>query len=354
MLTRLELENFRSYEKIGVDCGSDLVLVLGENAAGKTNLLEAVYYLNTLESFRSPDPLVVRRGAGHFRVSGRFDDGREAEVVVQTSPVTRRGYRIDKQKTRRSDWSINPVVLFVPQDLNLFFLGPANRREFVNRILSQVNPGYRTDLSELTQVLKQKTALLEAIRDGVADRAELSFWNDRLADISLRIYEGRSEFASFVNSRFPEVYARITDLPGSFSLEYRHMKKTEKSELMAHLTEHIEAEVASGTNLIGPHRDDYRLLKDGVEVIHLSSQGELRSQILALKLIEAAFLEGRSGRKATVLLDDVFSELDEMRRGRLMEFFAENQVFITTTEEHHLPGFKREFMVLRLSQSLLN
>lgn len=337
MLRSIELENFRSYAKIGVDVGSDLVLVLGDNASGKTNLLEAVYYLLTLSSFRSPDNLIVKSGEGHFRVSGNLSDSVEAVVVVQTSPAVRRKYLIDGKATNRNNWALPPAVLFVPADLNLFFLGPADRRVWINRILSQTEPGYRDDLSELSRILKQKTALLNAIADGQASGSELIVFNEQLAKVSVRITEARSNFLDYLQKSFKVRYEELTGLSREYRFVYRRVKEMGFDRLVDYLNGHAQAEIASRANLIGPHRDDVSLVSGEVLVVHNSSQGELRSQLLTLKLLETGYVEERTGRAPIILLDDVFSELDETRRTGLTEMLHGHQIFLTTTEEHHLP-----------------
>lgn len=354
MLKRLELENFRSYEKIGVDCDSDLVLILGDNAAGKTNLLEAVYYLLTLRSFRSPDALLAKTDTGYFQISGEFSDSVNAQVVVQVTPSLRRKCRLNGQSRVRSEWLFNPVVLFVPSDLNLFFLNPSERRRFLNQVLSQTKPGYESDIAELNRILKQKTALLALIQQGGASSAELDLWNEQLARVSVGVTAARQELVDYLEASFNSMYQQLFGTSRHFSFDYKRIKFSDFDQLLSYLNEHKSAEIASGTNLIGPHRDDLSLVADGTNTIHNSSQGEMRSQILTLKFLESNFLEQKTGKNPTVLLDDVFSELDEIRRGRLMQFFSNNQVFITTTEEHHLPGFNRSCKIIRLNQSNLD
>lgn len=364
-LESIALENFRNYSKIEVNINSDLVLILGANASGKTNFLESIYFLSRLKSFRSPDQFLVKIGENYFKLAAnviarpdlirpkqshgeiaassrqggtpRDDQEKDLEVIVQVTPILKRSFKLNGQKIKRGLWQSFAAVLFIPTDLNLFSLGPLLRRRYLDDTLSQVSKNYAFDLVSLDHVLGQRKALLEKIALQQAQREELSFWNEQLITLTLSIGQERKCFLDFLNERLNSVYSQLSGFKNKFAVEY---KTDAQGDLHKLIKEHEGAEVRSGQNLIGPHREDFVLNKDGLLNVYNSSRGELRSQILAIKFLQAEYLNSHDF-KPIILLDDVFSELDEERRIKLLENLSGHQIFITTTEEHHLPEIKQ-------------
>jgi DNA replication and repair protein RecF len=344
-LTSVHLEKFRNYAKINVNTDSDLVVVLGDNASGKTNFLESIYFLSNLKSFRAPDNLLVKNHEDYFRIRGRYGE-KALDVTVQVNPVLRRGFKLDDQKTKRGLWQAFRTVLFVPNDLNLFILGPVARRKYLDEALSQKEKGYALSLASYEHVLKQRAALLENVFQSQAKPSDLEVWNRELVPLALSISAFRRKYLDFLQKKFMDIYGRLTGFESKFSIVYKGLgEDVDENKLFAILAEHQVAEIRSGQNLIGPHRDDFILSKDEVLNIYSSSRGELRSQVLALKLLEAEFLTQKN-QKPMILLDDVFSELDETRRSKLLESLTDHQIFITSTEEHHLPKMTTNTLVL--------
>ncbi len=349
-LTEINLKNFRNYTQVSAQTDADLVLILGDNAAGKTNLLESIYFLARLKSFRAPDEMLVNRAQDHFALKGKFHED-ELETIVAKTPAIKRGFKINGQKTKRSLWRTFTVVLFVPNDLNLFSLGPSARRKFLDEILSQKSQEYALAQISLEHVLKQKAALLDQLNQGLGNTAELEFWNEQLAEAAAVIETHRLDFVKFLNQKINETNRNLTGFDSKLEVKFRSQALA-KSEFLSSLAEHQTAEIRSGQNLIGPHRDDFIIEKDGIENIYNSSRGELRAQILSLKLLQAEYLsEGE--RKPIILLDDVFSELDETRRTKLIETLQDHQIFITSTEEHHLPRIGKNTLVIKVENNEL-
>lgn len=343
MIKRVYLENFRNYKKLEVDTDNKLVLVVGDNASGKTNFIESIYFLAYLKSFRAPDNLLVHQQEDYFRIVGETDAGK-IETVVQINPAVRRGLKIDDQKIKKLNWRPFKAVLFVPNDLNLFILGPSARRKYLNETLAQVDPAYAADIASLEHVLKQRGALLTEIVKGYASRDQLDFWDLQLADISLRLSKARRDFLTFVGDKFDHTFNKLTALPATFKIEYKGLPSDYNQDLfLSRLREYQDAEIRSGQNLFGPHRDDFNIYKNGELNIYNSSRGELRAQILAIKLLQAEYLTVGEDRPL-ILLDDVFSELDESRRDMLLTSLTGHQIFITTTDDHNsgrlVPGAK--------------
>jgi DNA replication and repair protein RecF len=351
-LKSVYLENFRNYKRLEVDTDNDLVIVVGENASGKTNFIESIYFLAYLKSFRAPDNLLVNSQEDYFKIVGQADENK-LEAVVQVKPALRRGFKIDDQKIKRLLWRTFKTVLFVPNDLNLFIMGPGARRKYLNETLSQLDPAYAADVVSLEHVLKQRAALLYDIGSSIATRDQLDYWDLQLAEISLRLSKIRRDFLSFVSDRFDSSYSKLTELPAEFKIEYKGLPaEYDQDTFLSRLREYQDAEIRSGQNLFGPHRDDFNIYKNNELNIYNSSRGELRAQILAIKLLQAEYLTiGKD--KPLVLLDDVFSELDETRRELLLKSLEGHQIFITTTDDHNATSVVPSAKVLRTEQNNL-
>jgi DNA replication and repair protein RecF len=337
MLESVSLTNFRNYKQAEFETDADLVLILGPNASGKTNFLETIYYLSRLRSFRAPDNLLVKSQEDYFKIAANFDE-KNLEIITQILPRLGRVYKINEQKIKKMNWKTFATVLFVPSDLNLFDLGPSLRRKFLDQTLSQISMQYALDLATLEHILKQRGALFDQIFKQLAVIEDLAVWNAELAKVSVRINRARLIFTDYLNNQLNEVYNNLSDFSANLSLVYKGIEAESEAEFLEKLGQYQMGEVRSGQNLYGPHRDDFKIEKGGVENIYNSSRGELRSQVLALKLLQAKYLDEHKN-KTIILLDDVFSELDEIRRTKLISSLSGHQIFITTTEEHHLPDF---------------
>jgi DNA replication and repair protein RecF len=275
------------------------------------------------------------------------------EAIVQTFPKLARSFKIDDQKIRRMNWKTFATVLFVPQDLNLFDLGPSLRRKFMDQTLSQVSMSYALDLATLEHVLKQRASLFEQIFQQQASQSDLEIWNTELAKVAIGISKQRSIFVDFLNSQINETYKNLSDFESKVRLIYKGIEAETEGEFLEKLDQYRLGEIRSGQNLYGPHRDDFIIEKNDQENIYNSSRGELRAQVLALKLLQARFLDQHK-LQTVILLDDVFSELDETRRSKLIQSLFGHQIFITTTEEHHLPKFSGNTKILHVINNQLN
>jgi DNA replication and repair protein RecF len=344
---KIILENYRNYKKVEVDLASDLVLIVGQNASGKTNFLESIYFLSRLKSFRAPDNLLVNHVEDFFAIRAQVSstETEELEIVVQKNPILRRGFKINGQKTKRIAWNAFKTVLFVPNDLNMFTLGPDARRKFLNEVLVEKESLYPIDLASLEHILKQRGALLEKIKDGFAHSSELEFWNTELAQVAVRISSARRNLIEYLNDKLKHTYSRLTGFSTDLLIVYKGLAEgVDEAGFVRILDDHLGAEIASGSNLIGPHRDDFMILKDGLQNIYNSSRGELREQILAVKILQAEYIT-TGDNKPIILLDDVFSELDEQRRSRLLENLKNHQIILTTTERQNFNGSENALVI---------
>ena len=317
IIDTVNLVNFRSHETYRLKCRKKTSLIVGENGSGKTSVLEAIYIALRGKSFRAGDAEILRRGADYYRVT--YDGNKRVFVVG------------DKKCGRLPKKYRYPVVLFLPSDLHLVESSPVRRRDYFDRSITELNDGYGVALAKYNKALKQRNELLkkELVRE-----SDLFSWNVMLAKYGLMVRKEREKFVADCNDRLTEVYRAIAENDDVVGLKYvLQGDKVDESEYMERLTREFERDRVLGHTGFGVHRDGYEFIFNDCVAEGSASRGEVRSMMLALKFIEAELITERTGRRPVVLLDDVFSELDETRQKCLVKNFKDNQVIITSVEE---------------------
>lgn len=334
MLTGIKLNGFRSYKSAEFQFSDGINLVVGKNAIGKTNLLEAVYLLGVGDSFRAKrTEEMVNFGEEVGRVSGSVqlskEDSSTVDILVNNGVVmgrvvNKRKYLIDGVSKRRQDiLGILPIVLFRPEDVELVSGSPDARRKFLDRLLIQVDKAYENSLTTYEQALRRRNKLLSAIREGSANRYSLTFWDGLLIKHGQVIQEKRRTIVDYINSLFGK-----SELFRSLKVVYDMSAVSE-----ARLLQYKDAEVAVGYTLVGPHKDDF-LVKSGTRDLGTyGSRGEQRMAVLALKMGEIFFMEENGGKKVLLLLDDIFSELDDIHKQEVLRVMTGRQVIVTTADD---------------------
>ncbi|NJD10056.1 MAG: DNA replication and repair protein RecF [Gemmatimonadetes bacterium] len=347
--TELLLRNFRNFEELRLELPPAGAAIIGDNGSGKTNLVEAVYYLEIFRSFRgAPDEQLVRFGEDVFFIRGRFRDatGRETEVAAAYEPRTRtKRVTLDgNEPARLSDaLGLLGAVVFSPSDVQIVAGGPGERRRFLDIVLSLNVPGYVTALQRYRHVLRQRNAMLRAEVSG----AVLEAFDEGLVQAGARLVVDRARWVAEHASRFSELFREIGD-DGSATLRYHsdaaHAGAATEAEAATALRERL-ARVAPrererGVTLAGPHRDDLGLImaagEHGVDLRQYGSGGQQRTGAIALRLVEADTILAARGRRPLVLLDDVFAELDPGRSRRIIRLFREGghgQVALTAPKD---------------------
>ncbi len=403
-LTRLALTNFRDYAHLELDLRPGLTILQGNNACGKTNLLEAIFYLATARSpHASAERELLRWGARDepipfARVETEIakQDGtvRQIEIVlVQAaegkketpeahgpSPSKERGAsngRVNKRikvngvAKRALDLlgELN-VVLFLPEDLALVFGSPGDRRRYLDTTLSQIDPRYGRALSKYNQVLEQRNSLLRDFRERAFDPGELAIWDQQLIDEGSYLIARRSKTIERYNQLVAEIHPHLTEQHEHLRLVYQpsvaldapapaHQMALiadpfDSPEIAARFARQLEIfrprELGAGMTLVGPHRDDMRFFiervppstENAMDAITYASRGQGRTIALSLKLAEVALMRAETGEEPVLLLDDVMSELDAPRRTALSQTVIDSpQALITTTD---LEDFSTEFL----------
>jgi DNA replication and repair protein RecF len=342
VVRRLRLRDFRTYESADVALGAGLTVVHGRNGAGKTNLLEALYFGCTGRSCRTRDERqVVRFGQGAARVEVEVEgrDGGHA-LSVGFQPGEPKRIRVDGVAVEGlGEHPARPLVsVFLPDRLELIKGPPSLRRAHIDQVVAALWPARTATRRSYSQALAQRNALLGRIRAGRVGRDALGTWDAELARQGIALRDDRAAAVGAVAPAAGTIADEL-GLAGDVELRYRpRSKATDADELAAELAERRDADLERGFTTHGPHRDDLALVRDGRDLRIYGSQGEQRLALLALLLAERSVLEAERGAPPLMLLYDVMSELDADRRGRLVERLrGGGQAIVTTTDLAHVP-----------------
>lgn len=340
----LRLTGFRSYATAVVSFPAGPQVVFGANAAGKTNLLEAIGLVATGRSHRtSTDAELITWGAPFARVEARISDihgvpGTLEVVLAAAAGPGRKRIRVNGVPRRASALSSAlRVVMFAPEDMLLVSGSPALRRGTLDELVIQRWSVAAASISTYGRALQQRNTLLRAIRDGLSEPAELRYWDEVLCAEGGRIVAWRQAALAELSEPLADAHGQIAPGEGRLALRYltnapASGEETPEQALHRRLRETVEKELWNGTTLIGPHRDDLAFELDGRDLAGFASRGQQRTAILALKLAELTLLTAVDGHAPLLLLDDVFSELDPARRAHLVQRIAElPQAFVSTT-----------------------
>ena len=360
-ISSLQLENFRNYRQLSVSFEPGINLLIGENGAGKTNLVEACVYLSTLESHRVSGytALIGSEGASSQLSLKAKNNGREISVAAELNRDKPNRYFLNSHQVKRTSdlVGVSKVVVFAPEDLDLVRRDPQDRRKFLDESMIQLKPRLAGVKADYERVLKQKAALLKSARQvSSPDLTTLDIWDDQLVALGTEIIFHRQELISKIFPLLQDFYRQLSGQPESLELilktsvaggeeeeEFQSLSNWDKQEIQdafyQRLAELRPKELERGVSLVGPHRDELTILKSGLLARNHASQGEAWSLALGLKLAMAQLLRSDSQSGDPVLiLDDVFAVLDAGRRQRLVEFVINNeQVLITSADLEAVP-----------------
>ncbi|MEK7136881.1 MAG: DNA replication and repair protein RecF [Patescibacteria group bacterium] len=366
-LLSLTLESFRSYGSLELHFPEQehVTILLGENATGKTNVLEAIAILALLSSPRdSEEADLVQWEKKHYRIQGtcRSDDAEEKklEVVSQIEPRRQRACFVNGVRTPSNRYvGTLPIVTFMPDDLLLFTGPPAMRRRLLDTLLRQVSPTYEQALSEYDRAIKQRNALLHAIAEGLERPMMLAVWDEKLASCGAIITNERLQLFATINMTLKSELHLLGERCREACFTYiRKGEATDESvlreELLSLLSHYRERDLLTQTTTVGPHRDDWSLLFEGRDIATSASRGEQRAAVLALLLLQASFLEMRKGEKPLLLLDDIFSELDEHHRKAVLTALSRSQVLLTAVQVDPMMREKARVVACPLDTSALS
>ncbi|MFM7063032.1 MAG: DNA replication/repair protein RecF [Actinomycetes bacterium] len=332
-LEHLWLTDFRSYASVDLELPSGLTAFLGPNGQGKSNLLEAVAYLATLESFRgAPAEALVRRGAQTAVVRGEVRSADRAQLIeTEINLVGRNRVLVNRQRLQRTRDLLDAlrVTVFAPDDLELLKGGPQVRRSYLDRALVLERPAADSVRSDFEKALRQRNALLKQCKGRLDEAATLTLevWDEKLAQAGEELTRLRVDLAARLGPVVTQAYQDVAGAAVPVSLDY--VSDWRDLGLAAALHESRPNDVRRGTTLVGPHRDDLQILLDEMPSRTHSSQGEQRSLALGLRLGVHRLVTERTGVPPVLLLDDVFSELDPTRSAALLAALPAGQTLLS-------------------------
>lgn len=331
MISDLRLQQFRSYADETFEFGQGVNIIVGPNASGKTNLLEAVLVICKGASYRARDNELIAFEAPLLRLEAHTDNEQRTVAIEHAGNVSHKTFHINTVPYKRLPRNkYLPVVLFEPEHLQLLSGGPERRREFLDNLLDQTQTGYGKLLRDYRRTLAQRNALLKTGNE----RSELFAWNIRLCELGEQIVKARLSLIDTIQEELAAVYQSISSTEQDISITYH--PSVDPTNYSTHLLHKLEANEAldfqRGFTAYGPHREDFTIAISDHEAKQAASRGEARTLLLALKVLELELVERTTGKRPLLLLDDVFSELDGARRQALTAFLKKYQTFITTTD----------------------
>lgn len=339
MISSIRLQHFRSYSDTTFVLDPNVNIIVGPNASGKTNLLEAVLVVSRGSSYRAKDADLLRFEAPWARLDAQTSH--HARIVkMQAENGFKKTFEIDgAQLQRLTQQRMLPVVLFEPDHLQLLSGSPDGRRAFLDDLIEQTQPGFGAIRRHYKRVLAQRNALLK--KNPPSLKEQLFVWNLRLSELGGQIARERALLVGHFNGQASELYSSLAGRDNAIALEYasKFNPETYETTMLRKLEENIELDAVRGYTVYGPHRDDVVALLDGHPMQEAASRGETRTLVLALKILELQLLESVRGQKPILLLDDVFSELDTKRRQALTHYVQAYQTFITTTDADVVAGY---------------
>lgn len=346
IVNEIFLEGFRNYNNINVQFCDGVNVIAGRNAQGKTNLIEAIYYLAAGRSFRSAsDKELISINRGNACIKAEIiSGGREQTLEARLFRGRRREFYANNVKLKTASELAGRItaVPFGPDDLNMIKDGAAVRRKMMDNCLSQLRPGYLLALMEFNRLYEHKTRILKDYHEKPSLLELLDDFNLRLAQQSARLIYYRSAFAQGISRRSAEIHSEFSDGSEKLTIIYKTVggmdatnKKPEQilPELLEHQREHRQAELRSGMCLSGAHKDDLEIEINGASARKFASQGQARTAAVSMKLAERDIHYDDRGEYPILLLDDVLSELDSKRQGFILGRIKRGQVFITSCDD---------------------
>ena len=325
IIQKINLKNFRCHDEFELDCNRPTTLIIGENGSGKTSVLEAIYLALRGKSFKGVDSEIIKRDKDFYRAEIDLYD---AQKIIIRYDGHKKEFEIDGRKSLRLPKKNRyPVVLFEPDNIYLIKSSPARRRDYFDGLFKQIDDNYVVALSKYNKALKQRNDLLKL--DNISADDVFS-WNVMCANYGAEIAQKRAEYLSRINYNLTGVYREIANNDDECLIKYVG-EVCDADKYLKILENNFQKDVFLGHTSFGIHRDDYEFIFNNKKADGSASRGEMRCIILALKFIESKILEDETRKEPVVLLDDIFSELDEMRQKHLIENFKKYQMIITST-----------------------
>lgn len=342
-LSKISLINFRNYSKCNIKFNDKVNIFIGNNAQGKTNILESIYVLSLTKSYRTNnDDFLKKKGSDNYKIKGDIKVGKYfKKLSVVVSGNDKKVFINDTNIKKISDYvsSFN-VILFSPEDVEIIKGAPSLRRDLLNIEMSQLYKQYIKNYNEFNKLLKMRNDYLKLLyTNGNGDYRYLDILTENLVDRAAYIYKERINFINKINSNISKIYKNLTNTDNLYikydsNIEIENKTIEEiKALLFEKYKKNINKEVINGSTLYGPHRDDFHFFINENDIKTFGSQGQQKMAMISFKLAEISIFQEVTNTKPVLLLDDIFSELDKTKRNKLVEYINNDiQVIITSND----------------------
>lgn len=346
-LKSIKLSNFRSFESLNLDFKKNINIIVGDNALGKTNILESIYVLGLTKTFRNAkDKDLIKNNREYFQISGNIEKDNFIDNLKLNYNSNGKTMFINEEKEKKISNFITylNVIVFSPDDLEIVKGSPEIRRKFLNLEISQLFPEYCKLLNNYNSLLKMRNDFLKKMRaKEIIDKTYFSILEQYLIENAIQIYKIRNKFLNKISIKANKLYFKTMEKNG-FKLNYittPHIANFDdkyiKEELTKAFSKNIQEEIKYGGTLYGPHKDDFNFMLDDNNLKLFGSQSQQKLAILVVKLAELELFKQQLNEYPILLLDDIFSELDDIRKNNVLSYLKLNiQTFITTTDINNI------------------
>ena len=339
-IKKIELKNFRNYKNQKLELNKNVNVLYGENAQGKTNIIESIFLCSMGKSFRAKkDKEMIKLDEDSCSVEVEYEKSdREGKIKIEIG--NKKNIFVNDIKIKRLSELLGKIniVIFTPDDIEIIKGGPDQRRKFLDIMISQLRPNYIHILS-LYKTIEQRNNYLKQIKEEQKDENLLEIWDEKLAEYAIKICEYRKEFIEKLKPKMEKLHKEITNNKEEIKIEYV-TECLDKKIYLDLLKERRKLDILKGFTTKGVHRDDFVIYINGRQLNVYGSQGQQRTSILTLKLAELNLIYDEIGEYPILLLDDFMSELDKSRRESLVQHIKETQVIITCTDKLALENFE--------------
>ena len=331
-ITNLKLVNYRNYDQININFSNNINIIYGNNGTGKSNLIEAIYLLSLTKSFRTlDDKNLIKSNSNTALVKGIIDN---KVYFIELSNSLKKVFIDNKKINKISDYisKVN-IILFNPLDTKVLTDSPNARRKMLNIEISQINKEYVNLLSTYNRILKHRNAYLKQLYlNGNASIDYLNILTTKLIDLGINIYNIRKDYIEQINNNLTNIYKEIFDY-GELKIKYISTFNKDKEELLQIFQKNYKKEITYGKTIFGIHHDDIHFILDGYNIKEYGSIGQQKNSIISFKLAELPLIKEKNGAYPILILDDLFSELDNKKINNIIKMLnKEVQTFITSTD----------------------
>lgn len=328
-ISNIEIKNFRIHKNINIELNQNLTIITGKNGSGKTSILEAIYISLRGKSFKgSLRNIINSNSKGWFVKTIIGDDEIKINLNIEDYNITKQ-FNINNNKFKTLPYKYKkPVVLFEPDDMRIIIGSPNKRRNYIDNIICQYDSQYGSYLNKYEKVLSQRNYLL---KNKNLKNEDLHIWNISLSEHGAYIIKKRAELLKEINEKIINIYKNLSNTDDIVNLKYSEKETTSTQQsLLNELEKNLKKDKITNSTSVGPHRHDIYIYINNKEAKNTASRGEIRTIILALKFFEIDLIEQKTDQKPIILLDDVYSELDEIRQKKLNSYTKKNQVVISS------------------------